>query len=67
MSDYFNSKVCDQSIKIKYKKKPLNSINYKFLSMSVVSRYCVTNPDFLHIENILKNVFLIIIKNLHFI
>ena len=55
MSDYFNCKVCDKSFKIKSKGKHLNSQYHKSLSMSVVFRYNVSNPDFLHIENILKN------------
>ena len=67
MSDYFNCKLCDKSIKIKSKKKYLISQYLKSLSMSIISRYSVTNPDFLHIKNILKILFLIIIKNLHFI
>ena len=55
MSDYFNCKLCDKSTKIKSKKKHSNSQYLKFLSMSILSRYSVTNPDFLHIENIFKN------------
>ena len=55
MSDYFNCKLCDKSIKIKSKKKHLNSQNHKSLSMSNNSRYSITNPDFLHIVNIIKN------------
>ena len=55
MSNYFYCKVCDKSIKIASKKKHFNSLNHKFLSMSTISRYSITNPDFLHIENILKN------------
>ena len=49
MSDYFNCKLCDISIKIKSKQKHLNSINLKSLSMSVVNRYSITNPGFLNI------------------
>ena len=55
MINYFSCKVCDKSIKIKSKKKHLSSINHKSLSMSVVNRYSITNPDYLQIENILKN------------
>ena len=44
MSNYFNCKVCDKSIKIKSKKKQSNSINHKSLSMSIISRYSITNP-----------------------
>ena len=55
MSDYFNCKVCDKSFKIKSKKKHLKSQYHRFLSMSVVSIHNGSNPDFLHIENIIKN------------
>ena len=58
MSDYFNCKLCDKSIKTKSKKKHLNSQYHKSLSMSIISRDSVTNPDFLHIESILKNYIL---------
>ena len=37
MTDYFNCNLCDKSIKIKSKKKHLNSINHKSLSKSVVN------------------------------
>ena len=56
MSDYFNCKLCDKSIKIKSKKKHLISQYHKSLSMCIFSRYSVTNPDFLQIENLLKYV-----------
>ena len=55
MSDYFNCKLCDKSIKIKSKKKHLNSQYHKSLRMSIISRYSVINPDFLDKDNILKN------------
>ena len=55
MSYYFNCKLCDKSNEIKSKKKHLNSQYHKTLSVSIISRYSVTNPDFLHIENLLKN------------
>ena len=55
MSDYFNCKVGDISIRIKSRKKHLNSLNHKSLSLSMNSRYSVINPDFPNIENILKN------------
>ena len=54
MSEYFNWKLCDKSIKIKTKKKHLNSQYQKFLSMSIISRYNITNLDFPQIENIIK-------------
>ena len=55
MSDYFICKLCDKSIKIKSKKKHITSRYHKSLSMSINSRYSATDPDFLHIDNILKN------------
>ena len=54
MSNYFNCKLCDKSIKSKSKKKHLNSQYHKSLSLSIISRYSVPNPDFLHTDNILK-------------
>ena len=62
MSAYFNCKLRDKSIKIKSKKKHLNSQYHRYISMSITSIYSVTNPDFLHIEKKLKSMFLIIIK-----
>ena len=56
MSNYFNCKVCHKSIKSK--KKHLNCQYYKSLSMNIISRYNVPNPDFLQIESILKNYIL---------
>ena len=55
MSEYFNCKLCDKSIKTKSKTKHSISTNHKFLSNRILFRYIVPNPDFLHIENILKN------------
>ena len=55
MRNYFNCRLCDKSIKIQSKKIQLNSQYHNFLSMSIISRYSVTNPDFLNIDNIIKN------------
>ena len=55
MSEYFNCKLCDKSIKNKSKKIHINSQYQKYLSDSIIFRYIVPNPDFLHIENFLKN------------
>ena len=55
MSDYFICKLCDKSIRINSRKKHLNSLHHKSLSMSEISKYSVINPDFLNIDNILKN------------
>ena len=55
MSDYFHCKFCDKPIRIKFKKKQLNSLNHKSLSMSIIYSYSITNPDFFHIEIILKD------------
>ena len=65
MSIYFICKVCDKSIKIKSKNKHLNSQYHKTSSMSIICRYSNTNPDFFHIEKILKNFVLEFNKNLH--
>ena len=46
--------ICDKTIKLRCKKKHLNSSLHKSLSRSFINRYCVKNPDFLQIENILN-------------
>ena len=56
MSEDFNFKLCDKSNKIKFKKKHLNSKYHNSCIMSIISRHCVTNPNFLHIEDILKKL-----------
>ena len=55
MSDYFHSDLCDKSIKIRSKERHINSKNHKSLTESVINKYTVKNPSFLHMENILKN------------
>ena len=55
MSNYFHCELCDKSIKLRSKKKHLNSRYHKSLSESIISRYTVENPSFLHMQNILKN------------
>ena len=55
MSEYFNCKLCDKGIKMKSKKKHLNSIYHRYLSDSIIIRYIIQNPDFLNIDNTLKN------------
>ena len=55
MSDYFNRKLFDKSFKIQSNKKHLNSHYHKSLSMSIISRHSVTNPDFVYTDDILKN------------
>ena len=55
MSEYFNCRLCDKSIEIKSKKKHLNSTNHKYLSDRIIFRYVIQNPDFLKIDNTLKN------------
>ena len=52
-SEYY-CKLCDKSIKIKSKKKHLNSSYHQFLTNCIISRCYVTNPNFLYIEDILK-------------
>ena len=46
--------MCDKSLKIKSKKKHLNSQLHKDLNKQVINRYRVENPDFFQIENKLK-------------
>ena len=54
MSDYFHCKLIDKSIKSESKTKHLNSQYHQVLTKSKISRYYVTNSNFLHIEDILK-------------
>ena len=65
MSESFHCKLCHKSIKIKSVKKHLNSQSRKSLSLRIISRYNVINPDILNIENILKNYILAYIKKFH--
>ena len=62
--DYCN--LCDKTIKLSSKNKYLNTRLHKTLSMSVINRYHVKNSVFLEIEDIFKNTFMIIMKNLDF-
>ena len=55
MSNYFHCELCDKSIKIRSKKKHLNSQYHKSLSECIISKYTVDNPSFFHMEDILKN------------
>ena len=55
MSNYFHCELCDKSNKIRSKKKHLNSQYHKSLTKSIIRKYTVENPSFLHIEDTLKN------------
>ena len=55
MSDYFHCDLCDKSIKIRSKKRHLNSQYHKSLTKRIISKYTVENPSFIHMEDILKN------------
>ena len=54
MEDYFHCEICDKSIIIRSKKRHLNSGYHKYLSNSIISKYTVENPSFLHMQDILK-------------
>ena len=54
MNDYFHCDLCDTSIKIRSKKRHLNSRYHKSLSACIISKYTVENPSFLHMQDILK-------------
>ena len=54
MSNYFHCEICDKSIKIRSKKRHLNSRYHKSLSACIISKYTVENPSFLHMQDILK-------------
>ena len=53
MSDY-SCNVCDKANKLKYKRKHLNTKSHRALSMSINKTYCIKNPQFFEIEEILK-------------
>ena len=55
MSDYFYCELCDKSFKSRSKKKHSNSQYHKSLTESVISKYSVSNPSFLHVEDRFKN------------
>ena len=55
MNGYFYCDLCDKSIKIRSKKKHLNSQYHKSITESIICKYTVKNPSFLHMEDILKN------------
>ena len=63
MSDYFHCDLCDKSIKIKSKKKHLNSQYHKSLTRIIICKYTVKNPSCFHVKILL----MIIIKYLNFI
>ena len=54
MSNYFHCELCDRSLKIRSKKRHLNSQYHKSLTTSIISKYTVENPSFLHMKDILK-------------
>ena len=53
MNGYFHCDLCDKSIKIKSRKKHLNSQYHKSLTKSIICKYTVKKPSFLNIEDIL--------------
>ena len=55
MSNYFHCDLYDKSIKIRSKKKHLNSQSHKSLTKSIICKYTVENPSFFHTKDILKN------------
>ena len=55
MNCCFPCDLCDKSIKIKSKENHLNSQNHKLLTKSIICKYTVKNPSFLHLEDILKS------------
>ena len=56
MSNYFHCDICDESIKIRSKKRHLNSRYHKSLTKSIFCKYIVENPSFLHMKDILKKL-----------
>ena len=54
MSDYFHCEKCDESIKIRSKKRHLNSQYHKLSTKTIISKYTIENPSFLHMKDLLK-------------
>ena len=55
MSNYFHCELCDKLIKIRSKKKHLNSQYHKSSTKSIICKYTVESPSFFHMVDILKN------------
>ena len=55
MINYFYCDLCDKSIRIRSKKKHLNSHYHKSLTESIIFKYTLENPSFFQMEDILKN------------
>ena len=54
MSDCFYCDICDKSIKIKSKKRHQKSRYHKSLTNSIICKYTVEDPNFFHMNDILK-------------
>ena len=52
MNAFFLCKLCENSINIKSKRKQLSFQHHKALTKSIISRYYVRIPKFLHMEDI---------------
>ena len=46
--------ICDKTLKLRDKKRQLNTKSHKDLSMSIVNRYCVKDPKVDEIKKILR-------------
>ena len=57
MNGYIHCDLCDKSIEIRSKKKHLNTQYHKSLTRSIICKYTVKNPSFLHVEISLKKFF----------
>ena len=49
MGDYYCT-FCDKSIKLIQKKKHLNTKSHTVLSLSIINRFCVKNPEIFKID-----------------
>ena len=67
MSNYVQCELCDKSIKLRSKKKHLNSRYHQYITESIISKNTVENPSFLHMKDILKKYVDDYNKNLYFI
>ena len=53
MGEYYCNS-CDKTIKLKHKKKHLNTKSHMCLSESIINKYCGKNPQIIDIEKILE-------------
>ena len=53
MGDY-SCNSCDKTIKLKHKRKQLNTKSHMYLSESIINKYCVKSPQLIVLEKIIE-------------